>query len=82
MAYIPMQVPNDPAQLPGFLLQELQQLAQSIAAPAFVLSLATSHSPPAKLRDGILVLADGVSFDPGSGPGFYGYRDGVWHFLG
>jgi hypothetical protein len=28
------------------------------------------------------VLADGTSWNPGSGGGFYGYRAGAWRFLG
>lgn len=80
--YRPSNVPADPAQLPGFLRQELQQLSQSIEAPVFVLNLATSHNPPAKLRDGMTVLADGVSFNPGSGAGVYTYYGAAWHKLG
>lgn len=80
--YRPSNVPADPAQLPGFLRQELQQLSQSIEAPDFVLSLATSHSPPAKLRDGMTVLADGTDWNPGSGAGVYTYYAAAWHKLG
>ena len=80
MAYIPMQVPNDPAQLPGFLLQELQNIARS--TDTSIAHLAELNKAPAKPRAGMVVLADGVSFNPGSGPGFYGYRGGAWRFLG
>ena len=37
---------------------------------------------PAKPRDGMIRLADGVSWNPGSGRGFYGYSNAAWRFLG
>ena len=37
---------------------------------------------PSKPRSGMVVLADGTNFNPGSGRGFYGYTDGAWTFLG
>lgn len=82
MAYRPPNVPPDPAQLPGFLRQELQQISKSIAAPVFVLALATSNKPPDRLRDGDTVLADGTNWNPGSGQGVYTYYGATWHKLG
>ena len=81
MGYRPSNVPADPALMPGFLRQELQQLALAIEAPAFVLSLAVSHQAPNRLRDGDVVLADGTDWNPGAGAGFYGYRSGAWRKL-
>ena len=80
MAYIPMQVPNDPAQLPGFLLQELQNIARS--TDTSIAHLSELNKAPAKPQVGMIALADGSNWNPGSGAGFYGYRAGVWHFLG
>jgi hypothetical protein len=40
------------------------------------------YKPPTKLVDGMIVLADGTRWNPGSGGGFYGYRAGAWRFLG
>ena len=80
--YRPRNVPPDPKDLPQFLDQELRNISQGQVAPVFVLALAVSHKEPAKVADGYVVLADGVFFNPGSGPGFYGYRDGSWRFLG
>ena len=80
--YRPRNVPPDPKDLPQFLDQELRNIAQGQVAPVFVLALAVSHKAPDKVADGYVVLADGVFFNPGSGPGFYGYRDGSWRFLG
>ena len=81
MPYRPSNVPNEPASMPGFLRLELQQLAQSIAEPQFVLSLAVSHKAPPRLRDGDVVCADGTDWNPGAGAGFYGYIGGSWQKL-
>lgn len=80
--YRPTQVPSDAAQLPVYLERELRALAQVINGATPVLSLVTSHAEPARLFDGLIVLADGVNWNPGSGAGFYGYRAGAWRFLG
>ena len=80
MAYIPTQVPADPAQLPGFLLQELRNIARS--TDTSIAHLSELNKALVKPRAGMVVLADGVFFNPGSGPGFYGYRGGAWRFLG
>ena len=80
MAYIPRQPPSDPAQLPGFLLEELRNIARSTTTDTVQLDpLAVA---PAKPRDGLVVMADGTNWNPGSGGGFYGYRAGAWRFLG
>lgn len=33
---------------------------------------------PAKPRDGMIVYADGTTWNPGSGKGTYEYRSGAW----
>lgn len=37
---------------------------------------------PVNPEEGDIVRADGTSWDPGSGGGFYGYHAGAWVFLG
>jgi hypothetical protein len=37
------------------------------------------HTAPVKPREGMLVFADGVDWDPGSGPGYYVFYAGAWH---
>lgn len=80
MTYTPRNVPQDPAQLPGFFMAELENIARSINTPT--LRLEMLYVAPKKPRDGDLALADGTSWNPGSGAGFYGYRAGSWRFLG
>lgn len=80
--YQPRAVPANPADLPEFLQQELINLARASLEGSPFLSLEMLYVAPAKPRDGMLVLADGTSWNPGSGAGFYGYRAGAWRFLG
>ncbi len=46
------------------------------------LELVEQHNPPVRPRDGMIALADGTNWDPGSGAGFYGRRGGTWVLLG
>ena len=46
-----------------------------------VLQLQPSFRDVAKPRDGMLIYADGVHFDPGAGAGTYERRGGAWHKL-
>ena len=74
--YLPNQVvPDD---LAIFVRNELQRLAESLNSAKPTLKLSVSYSPPTKFGEGTIVLADGTSFNPGAGAGFYGYRGGSW----
>lgn len=75
-------VPGSAESLPAFLDQELSNIEQAQYGPVPFVRLEVVHTPPGKVFDGMVVLADGVFFNPGSGPGFYGYRGGAWRFLG
>ncbi|WP_212646385.1 hypothetical protein [Delftia sp. PE138] len=77
--YVPRNVPSNPAELPGFLQQELLNLQMALND---YLRLQELHKEPAKISVGMVVLADGVDWNPGSGSGYYGYRAGGWKFLG
>lgn len=80
--YRPNNVPGDPKQIPAFLQQELINLQQALNAPVSFMSLQPLYVEPARLSEGMVVLADGVKWNPGSGSGFYGFRAGSWRFLG
>ena len=80
--YVPGVVPDDPKALAGFLKAELDKIAQAGVTPDQFLQLDTLYKPPAKLRAGMVALADGTAWNPGSGAGAYVYRGGAWHFLG
>ena len=62
--------------------QEFEQVSRAMSEPNDMLLLEMRYVAPAKPRDGMVVLADGVNFNPGSGGGYYGYRAGAWRFLG
>jgi hypothetical protein len=80
--YIPKPVPADIAQLPAFLKLELESLSAALVQPDEFQLLQKRYTAPARPREGMLVLADGTSWNPGSGAGFYGYRGTSWVFLG
>lgn len=41
------------------------------------------YRAPLRPRAGMVIYADGVTWDPGSGEGLYVFkRDNAWHFLG
>lgn len=66
----------------GTAQQELEQVSRAMSEPNDMLLLEMRYVAPTKPRDGMLVLADGASWNPGSGAGFYGFRAGAWRFLG
>jgi len=39
-------------------------------------------SPPSNPEQGVVAMADGVNWDPGSGSGLYVYDGGGWNYLG
>lgn len=80
--YQPRAVPPNAADLPAFLQQELLNIARATLEGNQFLSLEMLYVAPAKPRDGMVVLADGTRWNPGSGAGFYGYRAAAWRFLG
>ena len=82
--YTPTAVPQSVNDLPAYLAAELQALSQSLTGSVPLLLLQTLNAAPTKPREGMVIKVDGVNFNPvpASGAGFYGYRAGVWRFLG
>lgn len=82
--YTPTPVPLSAEAIPAYLANELQALSQSLAGSIPFLTLQTLNASPARPREGMVIKVDGVNFNPvpASGAGFYGYRAGVWRFLG
>lgn len=81
-AYVPMEPPSDPKQLPAYLREELRRVSAVVGLLAAG-HLDRAHVEPSKPRDGDIRLADGSNWDPGSGRGLYYYDDSVpgWVFL-
>jgi len=80
--YQPLVLPREPALLADAVQLELQRLALQLAEPQEYLMLKTLYAEPVRLREGMLVMADGTTWNPGSGAGVYAYRGGSWRFLG
>lgn len=82
--YAPADPPTnmaDTAELQRYLRNEFSRIAASIAI------LQKGHVEfvnvaPTKPREGDIIGADGISFNPGSGKGVYCYYGGAYHFLG
>lgn len=72
---------NEVPELRKFVENELGKIAR-----AFTLVLPSQieflHMEPSKLREGMIVGADGTDWDPGSGKGVYAYYSGAWNKLG
>lgn len=61
---------------------ELQDLARAISEPQPELQLQVLYAAPKRPRDGMIVVADGTSWNPGSGAGAYRYQGGSWSIMG
>jgi hypothetical protein len=65
-----------------WLERELQAIKRAWEAEKPSERLQELHAEPSKLFEGLIVLADGTDWDPGSGVGVYVYIGGAWDFLG
>lgn len=74
--------PASDKELGDFVLRELRKINQAINNSSPFLQLAISYKPPQKPREGQIYFADGTSWNPGSGKGYYGYKGGAWALLG
>lgn len=81
MSYEAEQPPITAEELPEFLARELKRIAASFESIENIV-LVELNVAPARPRTGMVVLADGTNWNPGSGVGFYGYSGGAWTFLG
>ena len=80
--YIPGNVPAESRALPAFLSDELNKIAQAGETAHQFVMLDTLYAAPTKLRTGMTVLADGTTWNPGTGAGVYTYYGAAWHKLG
>jgi len=83
MAYkAPSNIPANPESIARILQEELRKLELSDRRiTALELLLEPLHVEPERPRDGLVVVADGTDWDPGSGGGMYRY-DTAWNFIG
>ena len=64
-----------------FLTQEFLRISIAFDLIGEGIWLKFRGRAPSKPREGQLVLADGVGWNPGSGKGLYEYRSGGWYKL-
>lgn len=84
MAYRPSNnpIPSDPKALSEWIRSEFLAVSRAHADRSDGVHLNVMNKAPNKPRDGMIVEADGVNFNPGSGAGLYIRRGGVWKHLG
>ena len=76
--YQPGNVPLDPQALAGFLRLELQRIAQEFTDEQEFVKLRTLYAAPVRIEEGMVVRADGTTWNPGSGAGIYARIAGAW----
>lgn len=78
----PTPYPRSLPELTNAVWQELQRISAALEVGVEHVTLTPLHAEPERRADGMVVLADGTDWNPGSGAGFYGYNSGAWTFLG
>ena len=78
--YQPGVPPANPAELPTYLQREFDAIARHLAAVDNEYPL-ISYAAPGRIYEGMMVYADGTSWNPGAGAGRYESRAGVWYKL-
>lgn len=73
---------NIPADAPSWLVNELRKLQEAMNGAVDGTVYRKLYAQPKKLFDGLTVLADGTTWNPGSGAGVYTYYSGAWNKLG
>jgi len=83
MAYAPKSptVITTLGELRDYVEEEFRSIAQEFGEPRDVAFLKVTFAPPLKPREGMIVYADGTTWNPGAGRGTYEYRSGVWQKL-
>ena len=87
MSYRPSRLRKPPGSAPEVsdIYDEVQREFDLIANELMLfetIQLRKTTVAPIKPRDGLVAYADGTSWNPGSGEGFYGYYAGSWKKLG
>ena len=60
------------------LRAELGRLAMEFAQPGDYIALTTLYAAPKRIFDGMIVKADGTTWNPGAGAGVYAYVGSSW----
>ncbi len=81
MVFRAQPAPKNVKLLKEYIEQQLREVSSGLDL-IDNLTLVELHAEPTKPRTGMVVLADGTDWNPGSGAGFYGYRGAAWVLLG
>lgn len=76
----PSAIPADsPPGLRAWLAAQMRRIAETLTAPRVrAVQFDELHAEPDKYADGLVVLADGSDWNPGSGAGMYARISGAW----
>ena len=74
----PPQLEGEMQQLAEYIHRELLRLAEIINTGLDEVRLNELHVSPERTEDGMVILADGTDFNPGSGAGVYVRQGGTW----
>jgi len=79
MPYNPTNPSNveNPQQVFEWVQRELRAIAKEFAETT-ALELRQVGAEPIRPREGMIVSADGVNWDPGAGAGAYEFKGGAW----
>ncbi len=74
--------PEDPSigELISWLDEVHNEIQNKLNNYAYM-ELPVQHSVPDRVRDGLLVYADGTNWNPGLGEGVYAYYNSTWNKL-
>ena len=75
--YIPKTPPVE-GPLAAYIHEEFLRISEEICLIREGRGLSPLALAPKKPREGMIVVADGVNWNPGSGLGAYEFRAGVW----
>lgn len=76
--YVPNNVPTASTDLPAYLAREFQYIAREWIQAEDSAFLNTLYAEPVRPREGMLVKADGTTWNPSGGAGLYVFIGGVW----
>lgn len=76
--YEPTTPPSDQAQVGAWALRELMTLARLLGDGAPHIVFAPQGAAPKRPREGLIVNANGTTWNPGGGAGLYQYLGGAW----
>ena len=80
MAYAPEPIAavSSQDQLVEYLVRELTRISGEFQLIEDGMVVPIRGVAPTKPREGMLVMADGTGWNPGSGKGLYEYKSGAW----